>query len=154
MYKQVISVIVSVIIGLNSQIVELKDSKNEELFFQEDSLNDLINTSKIEQYYLEEFSQVINQSKDEFKLIPEGTSINRLIVIDQTLMVDFSEGILCYGGSAWEEAIVNKLLDIAFSRDEIDTVVVLINGKVENFVEGTLINGYTRKKWEEGEKHE
>ncbi|PKM94062.1 MAG: hypothetical protein CVU84_11380 [Firmicutes bacterium HGW-Firmicutes-1] len=86
-------------------------------------------------------------NKQEDCFIPEGSKLNKVIVLDGELLLDFSEELLNYGGNMWEEQLVALILDTAFSFEKIQYVTVTINGEVKNFVEGTTINRYTREKW-------
>lgn len=95
------------------------------------------------------FEKLLDNEDDEMTLIPEGTILNKVIVIDYNLLLDFSKEFLGYGGTMWEEGLIDQVLLTAFQYEEINSVTIAIDGEIKNLVEGTLINGYTRKKWEE-----
>ncbi|MBC7958899.1 MAG: GerMN domain-containing protein [Vallitaleaceae bacterium] len=82
-------------------------------------------------------------------LIPSGTHLNRALVLDGHLLLDFSQQLLNYGGTSWEEALVDELLSTAFSVDGVQWVTIRIDGECQNLVEGTTINRYTRENWNE-----
>lgn len=114
---------------------------------------DIKEIEKISEYELQEIisgtiETLLIYNQTDKKLLPDGTKLNKVIVIDKSLLLDFSEELLDYGGTQREKELVNQLLDIAFGFKEINKISIAINGEVKNLVEGTLINGYTREKWE------
>lgn len=107
-----------------------------------------------EEHYSEyELQEII---KDEIQslevshpgLIPDGTDLNKVIVIDHSLLLDFSPEFLNYGGSDYENELVYHLLSIGFDFTTIEDISIDINGENILLVEGTRINRYTREKWE------
>lgn len=113
------------------------------------SSQELCNETPIENQMSEAFNQLLLPSNEVFQLIPEGTHLNKVIVVDGDLLLDFSEELLEYGGTLWEDELIHLLLSTAFSNESIKSVTITINEQTENFVEGTTINGYTRENWNE-----
>lgn len=108
---------------------------------REDRLEDEIQAS---------LNDLILDEKEDFKLIPEGTKILRILVIEDEVLIDFSKEICNYGGNYWEEELIGEILDKAFSFKEIKSVTIRIESKITHFVEGTSVDRYTREKWLKG----
>jgi len=106
--------------------------------------------AKIEANIREEFNCLIENEK--INLLPKGTKVEYVIFISNNLYINFSKEILNYGGTMWEEEMINNILEIAFEDEEVETVTIAIEGEIKNFVEGTIINMYTRDKWLERKK--
>lgn len=93
---------------------------------------------------------LMSRNEQDLYLIPEGSRLNKVIVLNDEVLLDFSEELLEYGGTLWEEELIKQLLDTAFSFEEIQYVTITIDGEIKNFVEGTTINRYTRENWMKG----
>lgn len=128
--------------------VTLSETK-ETALVSDEKLIEVSNDMAIENDIQQAFEQLLQEEQGEFLLIPEGTRINEVLVLDGDMFLDFSEEILNYGGNQWEYELTNKLLAIAFLNDAICNVTITINKQTKNFVEGTIINRYTRENWNE-----
>lgn len=84
-----------------------------------------------------------------YSCIPKGVSVKHVLFMNGTLEVALSREILNYGGTARETAMVNQLLATVFSIDDVQEFTLYIEGNGKLLVEGTVINGYTRDKWNE-----
>lgn len=115
----------------------------------DETLIEVSNDMAIENNIEQAFEELLQEDQGEFLLIPERTRINEVLVLDGNLYLDFSEEILNYGGNQWEYELTNKLLTRAFLNDAINSVTITINKQTKNFVEGTIINRYTRENWNE-----
>lgn len=107
-----------------------------------------ISEYELQEMICETIESLSCSSQGDRCIFPEGTKLNKVIVIDRSLLLDFSEHLLNYGGTERERLLIKTILDIAFSFDEINDVTIAIDGEVENLVEGSIVNGYTRGKWE------
>lgn len=93
--------------------------------------------------------QTLFQNKnDNPTLIPKNVKINNMLLINGELEVELSKEILNYGGSMWEQGLIDEILTTIFCIDEIKQVTLTIEDR-SVFVEGSEINGYTRNEWNE-----
>ncbi|PKM50919.1 MAG: hypothetical protein CVV02_09385 [Firmicutes bacterium HGW-Firmicutes-7] len=103
----------------------------------------------IQQQNIKEVYEILMETQN-FYVIPEGSILNKVVVLEDEVFLDFSKELLNYGGNRWEEELVKILLDTAFSFENINYVTVAIDGEIKNLVEGTIINRYTRENWMKG----
>lgn len=102
-----------------------------------------------EEMLLETLGKLLDNNNEDITFIPEKAVVNMVIFFSGELYVDFSKELLNYGGTMWEEGMVNQILSVIFQFQEVEKVTFYIDGKRENLVEGTVINGYTRSEWKE-----
>lgn len=110
---------------------------------------DTTHETVIEDRIKEAFVLLLQQQEEGFRIIHEGTCLNKAIFLEGDLFLDFSEEILQYGGNEWEKELVNQLLQTAFSNVGVESVTITIDEQTKEFVEGTVINLYTRENWNE-----
>lgn len=85
------------------------------------------------------FSNLFEPSgKDALPFISEGTKLLSVKIYKEHLIIDVSRQITDYGGgTAFEQALVNTLVQNARQLSGISTVSLLIEGKPEYLPEGT-----------------
>lgn len=109
----------------------------------------MLNDIHLENELKDSYEMIFAQKYEDFQLIPLGTKINKIVVDEGNVLVDFSREILNYGGNTWEDAMINQLLGVAFAFEQVNSVTFTIDNNTENFVEGSVIYRYTRINWNE-----
>jgi spore germination protein GerM len=110
---------------------------------------DLEEDNNIEENIKYTLTYLFDNINDRYTFIPESVKVSNILYINGSLYVEVSSDMLNYGGNMRESAIVDQLLCTVFSFDEINDFTLEIEGEREFLVEGTIINGYTRDKWNE-----
>ncbi|WP_341878062.1 GerMN domain-containing protein [Defluviitalea saccharophila] len=112
-------------------------------FSQQSLSNPTVKEKKVEEL----FEALLGDTSREGNLIPEGTKLIHYSFENHHLILNFSEDIKNYGGTATEQWIVYKILSTGFSIPEVESITVLIEGRKDYLPEGTIIDGYKKEVW-------
>lgn len=141
---------------VQSQDPQLRDGQSQAEQFQyvqsqeEQAQGKLLAMQPVQHLYEWEIQAVFEEViMDANSIIPSGTKVLNVIHLDEDLLIDFSTEFLSYGGNTYEEALVSLILETGFSFPEVNSITVYIAGELQNFVEGSEINRYTRDAWQE-----
>jgi len=120
------------------------ENNNIQYTMEEIDVNENLN---VEQKVVVIFDKFFNRcDNSNINLIPEGTEFIAAKLNQNHLDLYVSSEIKSYGGgSAWELALVKAILDTAFNIDEVDTLTLYIDGKIDFLPEGTIIDNYRKE---------
>ena len=93
----------------------------------------------------EQITYAINYffSSPNNQYIPSNVSVLSVVVNDDELILNVTEDIQNYGGTFYEKALVEQLLETTLSIEGINKVTLLIEGESKPLTEGTEINSAT-----------
>lgn len=83
-------------------------------------------------------------------LFTEDIKLNKVLLIDHELVLFFSKELLNYEGTQKEQEMINRILEIAFTNNQVEQVTITITGDKINQNQGILINGYSKEEWQKG----
>ncbi|WP_058486565.1 GerMN domain-containing protein [Defluviitalea phaphyphila] len=94
-----------------------------------------------------ELTSFFENTTDKENLIPENTKLINVTFQDGHLILNISKEIKNYGGTLTEEWIIDKILSIGFSANDVNSITILIEGEKDYFPEGTIIDSYKKEDW-------
>jgi hypothetical protein len=97
-------------------------------------------------------TQLLENEGEFLTTIPLGTELLEIKIDNSYLELTFSNDIMEYGGTLTEWCMINQILATLFSVNDIEKVSLYIKDEGNLFVEGTVINSYTREEWEKREE--
>ncbi len=80
-------------------------------------------------------------SKEEGSFIPKDVKVLNVETKNKHLIINFSEEILNYGGSYYEQRLLAQILKTAAYMEEVEKITICVNGKVAILPEGTITDG-------------
>lgn len=91
-------------------------------------------------------SNLFDNNYIDINYVPYGTMLLSVNLYDDELVVNVNENIKNYGGSTYEVGLIKQILYTIFQFDDIKTVTLLINGKLDYLGEGSIIYKYDKMK--------
>ncbi len=121
----------------NSGFEELKDEKI------------IIRSSSTEDRIYRTMTHLLENDNNKITCIPKNVKVSFILMMHGYLELEFSEEILNYGGTMCEAGMLNQILATLFSIEEVEKITLYIQGHDNIFVEGAVVNEYTRDEWQE-----
>ena len=132
-------IIFSFIIGMLSGIFKSKNPSQKDYLVQLEnkSLDDL--QDKIDTYQ----NNILNENND-ITYIPKYTSLLWVKIYENVCVINLSKEGFFSGGRYSEDRYVNQLLKTVWSLEEIDSIILYIEGKYSNLSGGVDFSAYSR----------
>lgn len=127
--------------------------------YEDRVLPEIIETPRAEnttdsQHFLNKFEimMTMTYNDNQIQLVPDDTRITSIGLSEGHLEVYFSPEICNYGGGTYEYYMINQLLALGFGLDNVEAITFGIEDN-KMFVEGTVIENYTKEAFTERMKN-